>query len=162
MKKTTFVNSLLVSSLVWAEQSAILVKEAPLRDVPGIQATALVQLDKDTPITLLKRRGGWYQVETIDHQTGWVRLLEVRYTSESEARESNIAEVLKQTATMPTASGTTTGVRGLTEAESEANGGSPEASLEQVQSYIPTEETLNEFATEGELSTQEAISLPEQ
>jgi len=153
--------SLLSTSLpVWANQDAILLSNTPMLIAPSSKASIVTQLSKDAPVTLLKRKGGWYQIQTEDHQTGWLRMLKVRFLSEQESNDRSIARILRETAVMPPASGVSTGVRGVSdEALNQKMEMSP-IGLEQLKHFVPVEEEVDAFAKEGKLKTQENVVLP--
>jgi len=145
---------------VWANQDAILLSNTPMLVEPSSKSPIVTQLSKDSPVILLKRKGGWYQVQTQDRQTGWLRMLKVRFLSEQESNDRSIAKILRETAIMPPASGVSTGVRGVSdEALNQGKEMSP-IGLEQLENFVPVEEEVNEFAQEGKLKTQENVVLP--
>jgi len=163
MKYTMILSLFLVflTFSVWAGQAAIVLKDTQVMDAPNTSALTIIPISKDTQVTLLKRKGGWYKIETSEQQTGWLRMLNVRFISEQESNQKSIAKILRETAMMPPASGITTGVRGMTDEEMKQNK-QPQKTLrlEQLKNFVPTEESVRKFAEEGKLRSQDSVILP--
>jgi len=158
------MNTLLAPALVvlcslfslscWAAQAAIVVRDSPLYLDANQRSTQLGELSKDAQVILLLRQGGWYKVESVDKQVGWLRMLSVRFAREAETHSESLAKLLGASNLAAPASGVATGVRGATAqalADDEQDG---EAQLQQVDSYVPSVERVSQFAAEGELSSQ--------
>ncbi|MDX1451393.1 MAG: SH3 domain-containing protein [Oleiphilaceae bacterium] len=163
MKSPFFLFAVLVCTVhaAFAQQGGIVIKDAALRNAASGQAPPLTQLDSGTPVTILERRGGWYHVSTTDQQQGWLRMLELRFVSEAEHSDASLVEILKQTGHTPTASGTTTGVRGLSNAfDTSGQQGEP-VSLDQLDQFVPSSESVDQFAQDGALTTQEQVTVPD-
>lgn len=156
--------SLLIVSLVanttLAQQSAIVLNNTQILDMPTSSATVVSSVNKDTMVSLLKRKGGWYQIETEALEVGWLRMLKVRFLSEQESNEKSIAKILRETAVMPPASGISTGVRGLSDEALTHEESNTPIKFEQLKNFIPAEESIIKFAEEGKLMTQESVVLP--
>jgi len=148
--------------MVWAEQAAVVLKDTQILDAPVISAQAITSIPKDAQVTLLKRKGGWYKIETEEHEVGWLRMLKVRFISEQESNQKSIAKILRETAIMPPASGVSSGVRGMSSDEMDKNikQDSQPIEFEQLKNFIPAEESVREFAEEGKLRTQDSVILP--
>jgi len=153
---------LLFSHAVLAEQSAIVLKDTQILVAPVSSAEILASIPKDTQVTLLKRKGGWYQIETDEYQVGWLRMLKVRFLSEQESNQKSIAKILRETAIMPPASGVSSGVRGMSDDDMNQNNKQSNQPLEfdQLKNFIPAEESVLEFAEQGKLRTQDSVVLP--
>ena len=153
---------LLFSHMIWAEQAAVVLKDTPILKAPAASAQTITTIPKDSQVTLLKRKGGWYKIETDEHKIGWLRMLKVRFISEQESNQKSIAKILRETAIMPPASGVSSGVRGMSSEEMDKNikQDIQPIEFEQLKNFIPAEESVREFAEEGKLRTQDSVILP--
>ena len=157
----TLLPALFAYSLVsWANQGAILLNDSHLMSQPSLSAQAIVTLTKDTHVILLKRKGGWYQVQTEDNQQGWLRMLKVRFLSDKESNDRSIAKILRETAIMPPASGISTGVRGVSDELLTSPEEGPVLEFENLENFVPVEESVKAFADQGSLENQESVVLP--
>lgn len=160
--KSTLVlalSSLLGASALAAQQAALTTKDSPIWEEPRRSANQIMELQRDTELEVVKRRGGWYLIEYHGQQIGWIPLLNVRFKPQEEEEETTIADILRQTAEMPTAAGRTTGVRGMTKDKLNNDSQSPAPTLDEMDFYVPTEEDLKHFLEEGELQEQKQIEL---
>lgn len=108
--------------LVVHANTAFLVREQPLLAEPQAEARVLAQLDRNTPLELLERQGGWVRARA-KGQEGWVRLLAVRRDSVSGPGVAQIVGLF-QAADAGASSGrlvAVAGLRGLPAARSSAH-----------------------------------------
>ena len=88
-------------------------------------------------------------------------MLKVRFLSEQESNDKSIAKILRETAVMPPASGVSTGVRGVSDEALNTQESQTPLGFDQVNSFVPAEESVIEFAEQGHLKIQESVVLPE-
>lgn len=156
LRATPFIVLLsLISPCLSAAQAAIIVRESPLYLEANNRSDPLASLAKDAEVVLLMRKGGWYKVESTAKQVGWVRMLSVRFARETETHSQSLAELLGVTSLAAPASGIATGVRGATSGALADDDQDGEAQLNKVDSFVPTAESVSQFADEGELQTQQ-------
>lgn len=128
-------------------QPAITAKETIIWTKPRRSSEQLTTLAQETILEVVKRQGGWYQVQLDNDKTGWVPLLSVRFQPEEPSTEQSISDILRQTAEMPTAAGITSGVRGMTNEDLESKENSSQ-DLDSIDQFIPTNEEMQEFHQE--------------
>ena len=96
---------------------AYTVSATPLTTGPFTDAASVTTLAPHTNVSVLLRKGGWYQVNLDSGQTGWLRMTAVKFTSVAgQARNSVLVGLLSLFESGRSgANGTTTstGVRGL-------------------------------------------------
>jgi len=112
------------STLYAAEKTAVISRDTNLFAKPFKDADVLAELSSTTAITIVKRKGGWYQIKTPDKQ-GWVRLTYVRLDRKKNKNQgsdsgSNVGELLTGLATGREKSdevSSATAIKGLSEEE---------------------------------------------
>lgn len=150
----------LSSSPVWADLGgAITVEATALRVAAGNNAASAQALAADTPVRIIKRQGGWYQVQTASGQQGWLALLSVRLDKTAGAKSGNIADLLQGSTAVQPASSVATGVRGVTDDKLEAAAGAGSAQLQALERYRVTASRAQAFAQSGGLRSQ-TIAYP--
>jgi len=158
ISSSILVTLFLVSSASQAEQAAITIRDTGLFLEPSSNSEKITDLTKDRELLLLKRKGGWYQVRFSNQTEGWVSMLSVRFISVEEAQKNFISGLIDESAAVATASGTATGIRGATEGKLKASDYSPKVEMESLKRFVPTDEELQQFAREGELSGQGLVA----
>ncbi|UUY09852.1 SH3 domain-containing protein [Pseudomonas sp. J452] len=149
----------LFSTVVQAEvRSGITVEATALREAAGAAAPVLQQLPAQSRLSILKRQGGWYQVQTSAGQQGWVALLAVRFDKSAAAKGGNIGALLESSTAVAPATGVATGVRGVSDDQLEA-GGAGSQSLQELDRYAVTPGSARAFAQSGGLRSQ-TIAYP--
>ena len=150
------------SAVALAEvRSGITVEATALRDGGAATAAVLQQLPAQTRVSILKRQGGWYQVQTGAGQQGWVALLAVRFDKSVGAKGGNIGSLLEGSTAVEPASGVATGVRGISDDQvGGTGGGSGSLSLQQLDRYAVTPGSARAFAQQGGLRSQ-SIAYPQ-
>lgn len=150
------------SAVALAEvRSGITVEATALRDGGAASAAVLQQLPAQTRVSILRRQGGWYQVQTGAGQQGWVALLAVRFDKSAGAKGGNIGSLLEGSTAVEPASGVATGVRGISDDQvGGAGGGSGNLSLQQLDRYAVTPGSARAFAQQGGLRSQ-SIAYPQ-
>jgi len=93
---------LVIGQLAASGKPGYIKRDTSLYAEPFKDAEVLVSLPVNTGLSIIKRKGGWYQVNAND-QTGWVRLVTVRLgkvrTSESGSSGGDAIELLGGLAT---------------------------------------------------------------
>lgn len=142
-----------------AEQRGVTLQATPLREAANTSARTLLELPAKTRVAILKRQGGWYQVQTIAGQQGWLTLLSVRFDKAASAQSSNLAHLLQSSTQVAPAGGVATGVRGISE-EQLASGASTAAELQALDRYAVSSGDARAFARDGELVSQSIDYAP--
>ena len=123
MKKLFSLFLLCTTSLLFAaDKAATVSRDTDLFSKPFKDAEIITELSAKTAITILKRKGGWYEIKTSEKQ-GWVRLTHVRLVRKGKGNQndnSGVGEILSSLATGREKSDqvtTATAVKGLSEEE---------------------------------------------
>jgi uncharacterized protein YgiM (DUF1202 family) len=152
------VSMTLVAGAALAVETGTLSRTDTLRSKPFADAAVVLQVKSGAKVDIVSRNGGWYQVK-IGAKTGWVRMLSVR---RSVAASGSAVAGLASVASGRTGTGkvtTTTGVRGLDEAELKA-AAFDEAQLKKAESYRVSRKNADAFAKEAKLVLRDAKPLP--
>lgn len=129
-----------------ADKSGIISRDASLYSKPFKDADVITELTANTAITLLRRKGGWYEIKTTNNQ-GWVRLTRVRLNRKAGQGTTNddnsgVGELLSGLATGRGKSSedtTATAVKGLSEEELR-NAEPDEEALDSLDNFAVTDE----------------------
>jgi uncharacterized protein YgiM (DUF1202 family) len=155
-----FIGCGLNSALVQADLGgAITVEATALRASASNGAASLQALPADTRLRILKRQGGWYQVQTSSGEQGWLALLAVRFDKAAGAKSGDIAGLLQGSTAVQPASSVATGVRGVTDDKLEAGASAGSTPLQTLERYAVTPSRARAFAQSGGLRSQ-AIAYP--
>ena len=139
-----------------------IIRSSDLMDEPYRDAEPLAELEAGISVEILKRKGGWLQVES-EGKSGWVRMSKVRKgkaptepTAESEAGGVlGLASGRAGTGNVVSA----TGVRGLNEEElKEAEFDARE--VKKLESFAISKQKAAQFAEAGKLVTKELAFIP--
>ena len=159
----TWVMALGLLSLAAAVQEAgVAVKDDVLRAEPFADAKTVGSVAKGTQVGIVKKAGGWYQVQAGKTQ-GWVRMLSIR---RGEATKVDVGKEVSGLAALSSGrAGTgqvvsTTGVRGLNEEELKGTKFN-EAQLMKAQSFAASQGDAQDFAAKGRLKVRKFDYLPE-
>lgn len=148
----------LAAGAVLAAETGTLSRAEAMRGKPFADAAVVLQVKSGAKVDIVGRNGGWYQVKTAG-KTGWVRMLSVR---RSAATSGSAVTGLASVASGRTGTGkvtTTTGVRGLDEAELKTAVFN-EAELKKAESYRVSRAEAEAFASAAKLSVRNASPLP--
>lgn len=141
-----------------AEKGAVLKADKLLAE-PFADAKQVGTVAKGDAVTILNRNGGWYQVKTPTAE-GWIRMLSVR---RGEAAKSSAAKDVAVLSTGRVGTGqivSTTGVRGLSEADLKS-AQYDENELKKAESFGVSKNDASEFAQKGGLMAHGFNYLPE-
>jgi len=140
-----------------------LVRSSDLMDEPYRDARVLNVLKENAPVDILKRKGGWLQINA-GGKTGWARMSSIRKgvaakkpDSGSEAKGVlNLASGRAGTGNVVSA----TGVRGLSEEDlKEARFNLAE--INKMESFNVNETQASRFARAGQLTARQVGFLPD-
>ena len=161
-----FLAAALLSTVLYAgEEIATTLKSSFLLAEPYSDAKQLATIDARQQVTVLQRKGGWYQVKH-GSQRGWLRMSSIRFgNGETAAADgSGLAQTLRFLSTGRSgSSGVTvaTGIRGL-DAADVANATPNHNAVSRLERYSATPQTAQKFARSARLKTQPLGYLTEQ
>lgn len=124
---------LLAIGIAHAETARTL-RSSELQAQAYADAPKISTLPQNTKVTVLRRSGAWSEVKTGSGQTGWVRMLNLRFDGNPASAGNTSRDVGKSSGTLNNllssgrTSGTatvTTGVRGLSEEELQGGQANP-------------------------------------
>jgi len=153
---------LMVFATTLFAEPGYIIRTSDLMDEPYRDATSLVELEEGAPVEIIKRKGGWLQVES-EGQTGWVRMSKIRKgevstqpTADSEAKGVlDLASGRSGTGNVVSA----TGVRGLSEEQlKEAKFDASE--VKKLESFAVPEQKVIHFAQAGKLVARQLEFIP--
>jgi len=140
-------------------EPATLIRTTELKKDPATDAATVSQLEADTTVDALERRGGWTRVKA-GAAEGWVKMLALRYGAPGAAKtgDSGLSQLFNVARTGSSGTQVTTGVRGL-EAEEITNAQPNAAELRKMQGYAATRDAAASFASQGKLESR-AVEEP--
>jgi hypothetical protein len=156
--------NLLVAAPAMAEQGATVLRDAALRSEPYSDAGIVTTLKAHTTLTILERRGGWYQTRTADRQRGWVRMSAIRLGELKAGGSSGVGATLRLLSTGRSgASGVTvaTGIRGL-DAADVANATPDHQAVSRLARFQASAAQAKAFAAQAKLKSRKLAYLTEQ
>ncbi len=151
---------MIISPVLSAQQSGVTLRKTTLFASPHSDAKKITTLKAKSPLQILKRQGGWYQVWNGGKYSGWLRMSHIRIQTESSGakkKSSGVAETVNFLSTGRSgASGVTvaTGIRGLDSADVSKAKPNHEA-VKQLDSYKVSAATAEQFAASAELQEQQ-------
>ncbi|PRC92718.1 SH3 domain-containing protein [Solimicrobium silvestre] len=155
---------LLVASLLHAEPAQT-VRNTDLQAQSQSDAQVLAALPINTRLDVLLRRGAWSQVKTNAGQTGWVRMLSLRFDTSGSAADtgssSNPLSALTSLFSTGRTSNTgtvTTGVKGLGE-EDLKNAQENPGEMHKMQKLAVDKKTAKDFAQRSKLTPNHVAYL---
>ncbi len=161
MSKRLLLTALLIiiSPTLSAQQSGVTLRKTTLFATPHSDAKKITTLKAKTPLQILKRQGGWYQVWNGGKYSGWLRMSHLRLQTKSsgERRDSGVAQTMNFLSSGRSgASGVTvaTGIRGLDSADVSKAKPNHEA-VKQLDSYKVSAASAEKFAASAELQEQQ-------
>jgi len=159
----TIVLMAIFSSSLWAQppKQGWLIGDSNLYKKPFSDAEVVTNLYANGVVTVIKRKGGWYQVESANNMNGWMRMNRLRFGAQSEDNGSGNIQGLRQTLKLfktgrSGSSGVTvaTGIRGLDSADIENSKPDREA-LKRLLKYMSDRADSETFAAKAKLQAQE-------
>lgn len=153
------LGALLLSGALHAAESGTALKGDDIKAEPFRDAKTVATLATGDKVDIIKKDGGWYQVESARGK-GWVRMLSIR---KGDARKGGSdASGLLGLASGRAGTGTvvaTTGIRGLNEEELKAAKFN-EAEVKRAESYATSKKDAAKFAAAGKLAARPLDYLP--
>ncbi len=166
MKRFSFIFIAGLASGFADAEPALTVRAADLQAQAQSDAATLASLPENTKVEVLRRLGAWDEVKTATGQTGWVRMLNLRFDVNNTGKGGStsgtigaLSGLLSTGRTSNTAT-VTTGVRGLTE-EDLKNANANPAELEKMQRFAADKPAAERFAQRSKLSAVKLEYLPE-
>lgn len=169
MKRRTYVLALLLVTGAVHAQSALTVRPTELQAQPKSDAATLASLLENSKVEVLRRSGAWSEVKTANSQTGWVRMLSLRFDAGGRAQASStqnsanplgaLTGLLSSGRTSNSAT-VTTGVRGLSEEDLQNAQANP-AELQRAREFAADRSKAQVFAQRTKLSPATIDYLPE-
>jgi hypothetical protein len=165
MKSSSFMLIALLVTGVSHAESALTVRVTDLQAQAQSDAATLATLPENTKVDVLRRIGAWDEVKTAAGQTGWVRMLNLRFDvngskANGAAGSLNALSGLLSTGRTSNTATVTTGVRGLTE-EDLKNAKANPAELEKMQRFAADKTTAERFAQRTKLAAAKVEYLQE-
>jgi hypothetical protein len=167
MKTSAFAFSFIVllaaANAAYAE-SARTIRATELHAESQSDATTLATLPENTMLEVLARRGAWSQVKA-GTQTGWVRMLNLRFDAKAGAStpasgSSNPLGGLLASGRTSNSGTDTTGVRGMTEEDLNKAQANP-AEFQKMQSYATDKNAAVAFGKRSKLTTATVPYFPD-
>jgi hypothetical protein len=135
-------------------ETAFTTRATDLQAQGQLDSKVLASLPENTKLEVLRRVGAWDEVKTSSGQSGWVRMMNLRFDSAGATKGSGsmsaINELISSGRTGNTAT-VTTGVRGLTE-EDLKNAKSNPAEFARMQKNAVDKPTAQAFAQRSKLN----------
>jgi hypothetical protein len=165
--RTTILSALamLLASAAHAEP-ATTSKATDLLAQAFADAATVASLPADTKVEVLRRSGAWSEVKTAAGQTGWVRMLALKFgdgTAKQAAGGGNslaaLGGLLSAGRTSNTAT-VTTGVKGL-DAETLQNAQPNPEELKKLKKFVADKPAAQSFAQHNKLAATKIDYLPE-
>ncbi len=152
---------LAVVTPLYAEPGYI-IRSSVLMDEPYRDATPLAELEEGASVEILKRKGGWLQIES-EGKSGWVRMSKIRKgKAPTQAAAGSEAGGVLDLASGRAGTGnvvSATGVRGLDEEqlkEAKFDAGQ----VKKLESFTVSEKKAVHFAQAGKLAARELDFIP--
>lgn len=166
MKRRALLFALLLAAGSAHAQSAIVTRATELQAQAQSDAATVAMLPENAKVDVLRRSGAWSEVKTATGQTGWVRMLSLRFEGSGGSAQQpsanplgGLSNLLSSGRNSNTAT-VTTGVRGLTEEELQNARANP-AELQKMQKFATDKRTAQAFAQRAKLSPAAVDYLPE-
>ncbi len=160
------LSALLCTTPAFAQQLATVLQASPLYDEPFTDARQTAELAARSSVTVLSRRGGWYQVRDPQGQQGWLHMSRIRLGDASEggavdASGLSQAQRLLQSG-RAAGSGTTvaTGIRGL-DADDLGKSRPDHSAVERLAHYQASSDAARRFADAARLQRRSISYLRE-
>lgn len=157
MKIALLSLTLLLALPALAAQPAKLARDADLKAKPFNDAETVSKLKANTVVDVLARQQAWVQVKA--DQTGWLRLLNLRASSDAGAGDIGVDKMMSLYFTGSTGSTATTGVKGLSEADI-TNAHPNEAERAKLSRYAAKPADAEAYAKKAGLTAKQVDYFP--
>ena len=148
-----------------AQETGFAVRQSEVKKEPFSDAATVGMLPAKTQVKIVKREGGWLQIESAA-ATGWVRMLEIRTGaaggSEQAGGDSGVKSLFNLARTGSSGTAVATGVRGLSKEQIQNARPNP-AELEKLTGYAVAKPDAEQFAAGNpqlKAQTIEYVSAP--
>jgi hypothetical protein len=166
MMKSAFAFSVLIAASLAHAESAHTIRATELHADSQSDAATLATLPENTTLEVLQRRGAWSEVKS-GTQTGWVRMLNLRFDAKSGAAASSTSgnplgglNALLVSGRTSNSGTDTTGVRGMT--EEDLNKAQPNiAEFQKMQKYASDKNVAQAFGKRSKLTVAKVPYLPD-
>ena len=154
--------AILFASPANANQSqAQMIKNTSVKKAPARTSAIIGQVKAQQKISILQRKGGWYQIDAVHTPQGWVKMLRVRFNRtpyrSGKTGFSSLLSVVKGGHSNIT---TTTGVRGFNE-EDLKNSRADFLALNRMISFQVSAKASRIFARQGKLTARPVANMKE-
>ena len=156
----------LSAPLAAAAQAGIVLQDSPLHAEPFSDAQQLGSLTARSPITVLQRQGGWYQIRDAQNRQGWLHMSRVRLGDGSSGGSVDLSGLSQAQQLLQSgrsgSGGTTvaTGIRGL-DAEDLGKASPDHQAVQAMARYQTDAATARRFAETAKLRSQALAYLKE-
>ena len=146
-----------------AQETGFAVRQTEVKKEPFSDAATVGALPEKTQVKVIKREGGWLQIESAA-AAGWVRLLSIRTSAgtEQSSGDSGVKSLFNVARTGSSGTAVATGVRGL-DKEQIQNARPNPAELQKLAGYAATRPDAEQFAAgdpQLKAQTVEYLSAP--
>ena len=165
MKIQAFALSTLLATTISHAEPAHTIHPTELHADSQSDAATVATLPQDTALEVVQRRGAWSQVKA-GSQTGWVRMLNLRFDAKggsgSTASSNPLAGIggLLNSGRTSNSGTDTTGVRGMTE-EDLKNATPNPAEFQKMQKLATTKAAAQTFGAHSKLVVNKVSYLPD-
>jgi len=141
------------------------IRDTDLQAQSQSDSAVIATLPGKTQLDVMQRKGAWSQVKTGTNQTGWVRMLNLRFDSTAAPAKSDSTAISALTGLLSTGrtsnTGTvTTGVKGLNE-EDLKNAQPNPVEFQKMQQFTVDKSVGQTFAKNSKLTPNEVNYLPD-
>lgn len=146
-------------------QTATALRDTELRAEPFSDAAVVTKVKAKSKLTVLQRKGGWYQARDSKSRTGWLRMSTIRLGEATNAKsgDSGIGQTLRFLSTGRSgSSGVTvaTGIRGLDSADV-ANATPDHAAVKKLDRFKVSAASAKAFALNANLRSHDVRYVKE-
>jgi len=130
-----------------APDRAVTRLDTDMKKAPFLDAETVRQIPQQTEVSLLQRKGGWYQVELADQLQGWVRMTSLRLQPAASAATPADEIVTGRAGSRDIVA--STAIRGIDESD-----------LESATPDMPAVERLNDYSVSAADAEAYALAIP--
>ena len=159
--RLTVLFMILVAAPVLAQETGFAVRQTEVKKEPFSDAATVGTLPEKAPVKLVKREGGWMQIESAA-ASGWVRMLSIRTNAgaEQSSGDAGVKSLFNVARTGSSGTAVATGVRGLSKEEVQNARPNP-AELQKLTAFAAAKADAEQFAGgDPQLKAQTIEYLP--
>jgi len=144
-----------------SQSQAQVVKKTAVKKMPKRSSANIGEVKAKEKISILKRQGGWYQIDTAKTPQGWVNMLSVRFNrAPYRSGKTGFGSVLSVVKGGHSNVTSTTGVRGFNE-EDLVNSNADFLALSKMINFKVSAQNSRQFARQGKLKSRTVINMKE-